>query len=177
MKKKKLSKLIKKSILDGFRAGKPMTKKSGPRPGKYSVPEPGDSIMNEELFSESNEESKSKIRNLITRIAKYRDQLEYNINSNSINITTCNVLKTTGNKFDSNYYLNMQIIKGVGFILNFNEKRVLMKDLTLYDEMKEEIRKVSNNLNLENFTELYNVIMKENGLSRESNLDDILKEL
>ena len=51
-----------------------------------------------------------------------------------------------------------------------------MKDTTLYDEMKPQVKQIFDELNRENFKELYTVVMKDNGLNRESNLDDLLRD-
>ena len=53
----------------------------------------------------------------------------------------------------------------------------MMRDITLYDEMKEEIKKISDGINQDNFIQLYNAVMKESGLNRESNLDELLTRL
>jgi len=164
MNKKKLYKLIKKAVNDG----------NNQRYKLKDTPVTEERI-NDALFSESTEESKTKIRNLITRLSHHRDELDYNINETTINISSSYQENFKNNKPSSHF--NIQIIKGVGFIINFNESRILMKDITLYVEMKEQIKKVSDQVNQDNFTELYSAIMKDNGLTRESNLDDILNGL
>jgi hypothetical protein len=40
--------------------------------------------------------------------------------------------------------------------------------------MLPQIKEIFDSINLENFNELYSTIMKDNGLNRESNLDDLL---
>jgi predicted RNase H-like nuclease (RuvC/YqgF family) len=160
MKKKNLYKLIKKAISEA----------NNERYPKDTTEE----RQNDALFSDPSEESKIKVRNLIIRLSSRRDELEYNINENTINIYKYQENVPT-NK--SNNYFNIQIIKEVGFIINFNERRILMKDPTLYTEMKEEIKKISDGINQDNFIQLYNAVMKESGLNRESNLDELLTGL
>jgi hypothetical protein len=165
MKKKNLYKLIKKAISEANneRYPKDITVTS--------------ERMNDSLFSELTEESKVKIRNLITRISHYRDELEYTIDQSSISISTSYEKKIISSNNGSTNYFNIQIMKGVGFILSFNDKRIMMRDITLYDEMKEEIKKISDGINQDNFIQLYNAVMKESGLNRESNLDELLTGL
>jgi len=161
MKKKNLYKLIKKAISEAN------NESFKPTPER----------MNDSLFSELTEESKVKIRNLITRISHYRDELEYTIDQSSISISTSYEKKIISSNNGSTNYFNIQIMKGVGFILSFNDKRIMMRDITLYDEMKEEIKKISDGINQDNFIQLYNAVMKESGLNRESNLDELLTGL
>ena len=73
-------------------------------------------------------------------------------------------------------YFHLEIIKEVGYNINCNNRRVLIKDVTLYDEMLPKIKEIFDNINLDNFNELYSSIMKDNGLNRESNLDKLLDE-
>ena len=71
-------------------------------------------------------------------------------------------------------YFHLEIIKEVGYNINCNNRRVLIKDVTLYDEMLPKIKETFDNINLDNFNELYSSIMKDNGLNRDSNLDELL---
>ena len=71
-------------------------------------------------------------------------------------------------------YFHHEIIKEVGYNINCNGRRVLIKDITLYDEMFPKIKEAFDKVNLDNFNELYSSIMKDNGLNRESNLDELL---
>ena len=70
--------------------------------------------------------------------------------------------------------MHLEIIKEVAYNINCNGRRVLIKDITLYDEMFPKIKEAFDKVNLDNFNELYSSIMKDNGLNRESNLDELL---
>ena len=168
LKKKKLSKIIKNAVCEGVKEYNRHMKSTGLKEKRH----------NDELFSESTEDSKTKIRNLITRLFQHRDELDYNFSESTINIySPYEDKKMTKGSINSNTQFSIEIIKEVGFIINFNERRILMRDITLYDEMKPKIKEISNEINQNNFTELYFTMMKENGLNRESNLDDLLNHL
>ncbi len=165
MKKDKLIKLIKESVKDAWyetQISKAEAKMSS----------------NDFNFSESSEESKQKIRNLILRLAKKRDEIEYSISEHTISIYATerpNNSQYPSNQLKSNsIYFHIEIIKEVGYNINCNNRRVLIKDTTLYDEMLPKIKETFDTINLENFNDLYNSIMKDNGLNRESNLDELL---
>lgn len=156
MKKRKLKKIIKESVKEA----------------QYDL-SPKKSIdnslsRNDYTYTEASDDTKKKIRNLIIRLSKNRDSFDFNINEYSISFYS---------KSNINKYFNIDIIKEVGFNIHYSDKRVYIKDLTLYDEMVEKIKKEFDVINLDNFNELYSGIMKENGLSRESNLDDLLSNI
>ena len=77
--------------------------------------------------------------------------------------------------YNSSEYFSLEIIKDTGYILTFKDKRVAFKDETLYDDTVSKVTEIFKELNTDNFTELYNEVMVESGLARESNLDDLLK--
>ena len=61
-------------------------------------------------------------------------------------------------------------------ILSFNEQRLGFKDESLYDDTIDQIRTTFDKLNQENFLEIYSKIMKDSGLARNSNLDELLED-
>jgi len=165
MKKKDLIKLIKESVREAYFETVPVKESK--------------LLSNDFNFSESSEETKQKIRNLIIRLAQKRDEIEFNINDYTISLQASEEKKynnsTLGVK-KGQLYFHLEIIKEVGYNINCNNRRVLIKDVTLYDEMLPKIKEAFDTINLDNFNELYSTIMKDNGLNRESNLDDLLAE-
>lgn len=162
MKKRELIKLIKDSVREAYYETIPMKSES-------KLP------SNDFNFSESSEETKLKIRNLIIRLAQKRDDIEYNINDYTISLQSSERKMYNGNNSNLNkLYFHLEIIKEVGYNINCNNRRVLIKDVTLYDEMLPKIKETFDNINLDNFNELYSSIMKDNGLNRDSNLDELL---
>jgi len=150
MKNKKLIRLIKETVREAYYETVPKSE------AKLS--------SNDFNFTESTDETKQKIRNLIIRLAQKRDDIEHNINDYTISLQAS----------DRKLYFHLEIIKEVGYNINCNGRRVLIKDITLYDEMFPKIKEAFDKVNLDNFNELYSSIMKDNGLNRESNLDELL---
>ena len=159
MKKRKLKKLIKESVKEAQYDLSPKSSVSGK-----------DLSRNDYNYTDASEDTKSKVRNLIIRLAKKRDSIDFNVTEYTISFYS----KSHNTK---SQYFNIDILKDVGFNITYNDNRVYLKDIKLYDEMLDKIKKEFDEINLSNFTELYNGLMKENGLSRESNLDDLLSSI
>lgn len=163
MKAKKLEKILTKVI-----------KKSKKRQStKYKDLSPVALVDNDILFTESSDEVKKKSRNMILRLLGHRDEIQFNIDQTSMNLHSENKIGNSAGS-NKNFYFHLEIIKGVGFILNCNEKRILLKDENLFDDINPKIEGIFSEINLENFNNMYSSIMKENKLSRESNLDELL---
>lgn len=164
MKKKSLKKMIKKSIRDSmFYRNEP-------------IPLSEKNSYNEFIFTNSGSEEKKRSRNLIYRILSLRDRLNFHINDNIININSeLSRLKNTNptSKYADDYF-SLEIIKNTGYLLTFNDKKLGFKDESLYDETIEHVRTTFDQLNKDNFIEIYSKIMKDSGLVRDSNLDDLL---
>jgi hypothetical protein len=177
MKKKKLKKIFEKSLND-FK-NKVDRNKSKSEKVKYSIEPAAHNQFNDYMFSESDDNTKEKTRNMIFRLLKLRDNLSINIHEKSINISSDYGLKKSNLNYNQSYnsseYFSLEIIKETGYILTYKDKRVAFKDTTLYDDTVSKVTEIFKELNTDNFTDLYNDIMVESGLARESNLDDLLK--
>ena len=162
MKNKKLIRLIKETVREAYYETVPMKEQSKVTSNDYN-------------FTESTDETKQKIRNLIIRLAQKRDDIEHNINDYTISLQASDRKLYSNNTNNLHkIYFHLEIIKEVGYNINCNGRRVLIKDITLYDEMFPKIKEAFDKVNLDNFNELYSSIMKDNGLNRESNLDELL---
>lgn len=135
------------------------------------------------MFSEINEDNKSKIRNLIIRLLNRRDEIDFNLTERHLTLNTpyedqWQKMPPSSTRYShpksNKIYFHIEIIKETGFVINCNEKKIMMKDPTLFDEMVPKAKEIFDKINQENFSDLYNFVMKENGLIRESNLDDLL---
>ena len=117
---------------------------------------------------------------MIFRLLKLRDNLQINIHEKTINISSDYGLKKSNvvnynQSYNSVDYFSLEIIKETGYILTYKDKRVAFKDETLYDDTVSKVTEIFKELNTDNFAELYNEVMVESGLARESNLDDLLE--
>jgi len=172
MRKKELKKILKKSLIE-FKNKVDRKEKL-----KYTI-EPVNNQFNDYMFSDSPEENKSNIRNMIFRLLTLRDQLSINITDDRISISSDYGLKPYKSSISYQSpedYFHLDIINKTGYLLNFKDKRVAFRDTSLYNDIVDKIKKIFEDLNNKNFEELYNEIMVESGLARESNLDDLLKD-
>ncbi len=170
MKKKKISKLVKMVV----------TESNNLRYDQLSVKKSYDNdsnspSSNDEIFTTSDDQTKKKIRNLIIRLLHHRDEIHFNSNERTLNLNSRMEEKIRSTSTKSSYF-NLEVIKDVGFIINCNDKRTHIQDTLLYDEIKPQIKQIFDKVNLENFNGVYSSIMKDSGLSRESNLDDLLSD-
>lgn len=173
MRKKELKKILKKSLID-FK--NKVDKKEKLKYSKSMI-EPVSNQFNDYMFSDTNEENKSQIRNMIFRLLTLRDQLSINITDDRITISSDYGLKPYKNNlnYQNSDYFHLDVINKTGYLLNYKEKRVAFKDESLYDDIVDKIKKIFEDLNNKNFEDLYNEVLVESGLARESNLDDLLK--
>lgn len=124
-------------------------------------------IENNHKFVDISEEEKVSIKKLILGLS--------NKNCNVQNYS--DKVLISGN--DSNrYYFNIQAIKGVGVIMEMENKSGVwnckLKYQELYDEISDEIKNILNEKSLDDFHNLSNHLLKDFKLLRESNLDNIL---
>jgi hypothetical protein len=157
MKSKKIKKVINQSIKELH---------------EIKVLESGNSFQNL-LFTEPTKEIKKKTRNMIFRLLKLRDTLNMSVDKDHIYISSENGFNLNHNS-NSSDYLSLDIMKDIGYLLHWKDKKFAFKDENLYDEVLEKSKEVFKELNDSNFEELYSLILKESGLSRDSNLDDLL---
>lgn len=170
MKKKKLSKIIIKSIKK-YKESISLSKLSVSK----SVDNEIASTSNDNLFTETDDVTRLKIRNLVNRLLKNRDDLDHSINEHCISLYSKYSPQKqhhTSNVKNSDFHI--EIIKDTGFTLSCNGKRILMKDIDLFNDVKPNIKEIFDDINRDNFKKLYESIMVETGLNRESNLDDLL---
>lgn len=169
MKKKKLKKLLIKTILEARK----LESELYDNPVEVKT----ESQYNDFMFSESSDEIREKSRTMFYGLLKFRDNLRISINEHRISIHSESGLKkiqNTGTYLSSGDYFDLDIIKGTGYILNFKDKRLAFKDETIYQDVLDKVNAVFTNLNLQNFDDLYHEIMVDSGLARESNLNSLL---
>jgi len=163
MKAKKLKKLIENSVRDAIHSTYPTKGTTEP----------------EVDLADYNEEISERFKSLVLNIINYRNNLNINITSERITISCDSVKNIKGVK--SNYingdedYLEITIRKGVGFWLNNGYKlRSNYKDDNIYDELLPVISEKLKEINSDNFDQVWSKIMKESGIIRDNNLDEIL---
>lgn len=134
-------------------------------------------------WAEYDNEVSDKLKNMVLNLLNYKDNLNININEYSLSISTndiSNIKKNNSNKLTSNEddYLSVEIIKETGFSINKGYSlRTQYIDNKIYDEIlplaTAKLREINNN----NFSNIWDVVMKESGLMRDNNIDELLKNI
>lgn len=168
MKKSKLKKLIENSIkntMDHYLS-----------PKKGVQPELEDN-------SEYDPEVSDKFKKLVYNILNYSTNLNINISSDLISIS-CDSVKRIKNSQNNNMKVNTDedyleiAIRKSGFSISRGYRlRSNYKDYNMYDDLISDVKDRLKKRNSDAFNSIYSDIMKDSGLIRDTNLDDILEDI
>jgi hypothetical protein len=133
-------------------------------------------------WSEYDPEVSEKFKKMILNLSTYKNNININIDSHRIIINTGDIttvkksIKRNSNTiYSDDTYVEMSLHKGLGFTINYGYKvRSNYKDEKLFDELQPILTQKLKEINAENFNEIWTDLMKESGVLRDSNLDDIL---
>jgi len=140
-------------------------------------------------WAEYNEEVSNKLKTMLINLLNYRNNISININDNSLSISTDNlsgIKKTRSNsqkasglvKISDDDYFSVEIIKGTGFTINKGYNiRTQYLDNKMFDEILPLATNKLKEINNENFNDIWNDVMKESGLMRDNNIDELLKNI
>ena len=170
MKSKKIKKMA-KLIHEEFRKYE-----SESRPMKMS-----EEISNGD-WSEYDSEVSEKFKKMILNLATYKNNININVDDSRISVSVGDITKVkTPIKRSSNIlyseenYVEMSLHKGLGFSINYGYKlRTNYKDEKLFDELKPILIQKLKEINADNFNEIWTELMRESGVLRDNNLDNIL---
>lgn len=140
----------------------------------------------EELILDCSEETFIKFEKLVNHLIKY--DVNISINTYSLNIYSSSYKKikndtkingsaknTVSNESE---LMEIFISKYDHFYMNIGyQKKCKFKRKGVYDHFYERFLKTLENNNNNNFIDVYNEIMKESGLLRDENLDNLLNEV
>jgi hypothetical protein len=127
-----------------------------------------------------------KLKTMLINLLNYRNNINININDNSLSISTDNlsgIKKTRSNssgltKVSDDDYFSVEIIKETGFTINKGYNvRTQYLDTKIYDEILPLATNKLKDINSENFNDIWNDVMKESGLMRDNNIDELLKNI
>ncbi len=137
-------------------------------------------------WAEYDEEVSEKLKTMLLNILNYINNINININDNSFSISTDNlsgVKKLRSNssgltKVSDEDYFSVEIIKETGFTINRGYNvRTQYLDSKIFDEILPLTINKLKEINNENFNNIWNDIMKESGLMRDNNIDELLKNI
>lgn len=162
---KKIAKLIHEEFRNHERESRPMKEEvSG---GDWSGYDP---------------EISEKFKKMILNLATYKNNININVDDSRISVSVGDITKVkTPVKRSSNVlyseenYVEMSLHKGLGFSINYGYKlRTNYKDEKLFDELKPILIQKLKEINADNFNEIWTELMRESGVLRDNNLDNIL---
>lgn len=171
MKQKKLRKIIKDVVTECLAVQR-----------EYDTPIR--KIAYEGDWADYDQEVSGKLRTMVLNLLNYKNNLNININDYSLSISTDNLsgvkkTRTSGGltKLSDEDYFSVEIIKDSGFSINRGYNlRSNYKDEKIFDEILPVATAKLKEINNQNFTDIWNDVMKESGLMRDNNIDELLKE-
>jgi hypothetical protein len=136
-------------------------------------------------WAEYNQQVSDKLKTMILNLLNYRNNININISDYSLSISTDNltdIKKTRSNngltKVSDDDYFSVEILKDTGFSINkgYNFRSHFL-DPKMYDEILPLATSKLKEINNENFSNIWDIIMKESGLMRDNNIDELLKDI
>jgi hypothetical protein len=137
-------------------------------------------------WAEKDEDVSDKLKTMLLNLLNYRNNINININDSSLSISTDNLsgikkVRTSSSgltKVSDDDYFSVEIIKGTGFTINKGYNvRTQYLDNKMFDEILPLATNKLKEINSENFNDIWNVVMKESGLMRDNNIDELLKNI
>jgi hypothetical protein len=133
-------------------------------------------------WSEYNSEVSEKFKKMILNLANYKNNININIDTNRVSISTGDItsvkkpIKRSSNTlYNDDHYVEMSLVKNLGFSVNYGYKvRSNYKDEKLFDELQPILVQKLKEINADNFNEIWTELMRDSGILRDNNLDDIL---
>ena len=164
MKEKKLKKII-KSVLEEMR--------------KYDIPIAlkEDTDINR---CEYDAEVSSKFKKMILNLINYKENLSMSVDESRIAISASDISSIkkanhrNGGLIKEDDFIEIMIRKDIGFDISRGYRmKSSYQDKEMYSELVEEVKTKLKDLNSENFNNIWTDVMKESGVLRDNNLNEI----
>lgn len=132
-------------------------------------------------LAEYDEAVSEKFKTLVLNLLDYSENVSINVNSNRITLNTGDLKSVKKKNYSNNshqlldeeHYLEVAIYKE-SFMMNRGySKRTNYKDKEMYDFFFPIVTKKLQEINSDNFNEIWNEIMKDSGMMRDNNLDNL----
>jgi len=133
-------------------------------------------------WSEYDPEVSEKFKKMVLNLATYKNNININVDSNRVSISVGDItsvktpIKRSSNVlYSEENYVEMSLYKDLGFSINYGYKlRTNYKDEKLFSELQPILVQKLKEINADNFNEIWTELMRESGVLRDNNLDDIL---
>jgi hypothetical protein len=132
-------------------------------------------------FVEYDKDVSKKMKSLIVNIIKYKDNININLSESDFCISTPNIKRLKSSSNIKNYhsdedYVEISVYKEGFSISKGYNKRSNYKDNMMFDELKPLIKSRISEINKENFIDIWDIILKESGVIRDNNLNNLFDE-
>jgi hypothetical protein len=133
-------------------------------------------------WSEYDPEVSEKFKKMVLNLATYKNNININVDSNRVSISVGDItsvkapIKRSSNVlYSEENYVEMSLYKDLGFSINYGYKlKTNYKDEKLFSELQPILVQKLKEINADNFNEIWTELMRESGVLRDNNLDDIL---
>lgn len=133
-------------------------------------------------WSDYDPEVSEKFKKMVLNLATYKNNININVDSNRVSISVGDItsvktpIKRSSNVlYSEENYVEMSLYKDLGFSINYGYKlRTNYKDEKLFSELQPILVQKLKEINADNFNEIWTELMRESGILRDNNLDDIL---
>lgn len=131
-------------------------------------------------YNEHDSEVSEKVKNLILNIIKFKDNIHISANDDCFSVSSGDATqikkpRIKGHLTSDERYLEIGVQRGEGFTINYGySRRSNYCDINLFDELNPIIKQRLKEINAENFSEIWETLMKESGIMRDNNLDELL---
>ncbi len=133
-------------------------------------------------YNDYNSEVSEKVKSLILNIIKFKDNIHissgddyFSVSSNDA--TQIKKPRIKGHLHSDDNYLEIGVQKGEGFTINYGySRRSNYYDINLFDDLNLIIKERLKEINAQNFSEICEGLMKDSGIMRDSNLEDLLND-
>jgi len=119
---------------------------------------------------------------MILNLATYKNNINISVDNSRISVSVGDIttvkrsIKRSSNTlYSEDNYVEMSLHKDLGFSVNYGYKlKSNYKDKKLFDELQPILTQKLKQINSDNFNEIWTELMRESGVLRDNNLDDIL---
>ena len=135
--------------------------------------------VSDRKYNEYDEEVSNRMVKLVTNLLKYSDNIniEWDINHISIRVSDITSLKKiikSNTISNEDNYLSIEV-NDIGFSINYGwRKHSFYQDKDMYSRLIDNVKLSVKELNSRNFIDIWEIVSKESGILRDSNLDEIL---
>lgn len=132
-------------------------------------------------WSEYDSEVSEKFKKMVLNLVNYKNNININVDSQRISISTGDITKVktpikknSNTLYSDDNYVEMSLVKNLGFSVNYGFRlKSNYKDENLFDELQPILVQKLKEINADNFNEIWSELMRESGILRDNNLDEI----